>query len=275
MPKMSWDEIRAEAWRLLWGGYWFWKVLAVALIFHMLGQTVGGFLQGGFTAYFFITCQMRLADAMSGGGPESLAGMFSDPAMFVQLAVYGVLTAAVSLVVGSFGEYARRATLLRAAEGRRDGWLEGAFGGLKRPFDTSALNLLQTLLVTLGTLLFVVPGLVAVYRYQMAWYLKCDHPDWSAWKCLGESARMMDGRKAQAFALDCSYWRIFTVMMMPALFGSLVLLFGSLNGFDERIIPAVAAFLIGAVTTGIGCALAGVYLSLGTAILYREMRREG
>lgn len=66
------------------------------------------------------------------------------------------------------------------------------------------LNLLEGLFIMLWGLLFVIPGIVAAYRYRLAMYLLIDHPEKSALQCIRESKEMMKGHKAELFRLDLS-----------------------------------------------------------------------
>jgi len=68
-----------------------------------------------------------------------------------------------------------------------------------------ALNLLEGLFIGLWSLLLIVPGIVAQYRYSMAIYLLCDHPEMSPLACIRESKRLMSGHKAELFVLDLSF----------------------------------------------------------------------
>lgn len=67
-----------------------------------------------------------------------------------------------------------------------------------------AVELLRDLLVGLGTLLLVVPGVVAHYRYSQASFLLIDDPTRSPIQCLRESAMLMAGRKLELLSLDLS-----------------------------------------------------------------------
>lgn len=67
------------------------------------------------------------------------------------------------------------------------------------------LSILQWIFVFLWSLLFVIPGIIASYRYRMAVYLLIDHPEMSPMDCIRESKRMMDGHKTELFVLDLSF----------------------------------------------------------------------
>ena len=65
--------------------------------------------------------------------------------------------------------------------------------------------LLRSLFVALWSLLLIVPGIVAFYSYRLAFFLKADHPEWSAWKVLAESKRMMYRSKLRLAYLDATF----------------------------------------------------------------------
>ena len=67
------------------------------------------------------------------------------------------------------------------------------------------LALLEGLIVGLLSLLLIVPGIIASYRYRMAVYLMIDHPEMGLVECLRESGRMMRGHKMELFMLDLSF----------------------------------------------------------------------
>ena len=88
------------------------------------------------------------------------------------------------------------------------------FGNLLDGFSLAGrlllLALLESLFIFLWSLLFIIPGIIAAYRYRMAIYLLLDHPEMGVTECLGESKRMMAGHKWELFMLDLSFigWQI-------------------------------------------------------------------
>ena len=71
----------------------------------------------------------------------------------------------------------------------------------------------------LWTLLFIIPGIVKSYEYQMIPYLLAEHPDMTKEQAFAESKRMMTGQKWRAFVLDLSFlgWRILSIVTMGIL----------------------------------------------------------
>lgn len=91
------------------------------------------------------------------------------------------------------------------------------FDGFGLFFRVLWLGILEGLLIFLWSLLLVVPGIVAAYRYRQALYLLLDHPEKSAWQCLRESGALMRGHKWELFVLDLSFlgWAMLSAMFAP------------------------------------------------------------
>ena len=77
------------------------------------------------------------------------------------------------------------------------------------------LIILQIVLIFLWSLLLVIPGIIAAYRYNFAVYVMIDHPEMSAMDCLRESKRLTTGYKRQLFLLDLSFIFWFLLTMIP------------------------------------------------------------
>lgn len=94
-----------------------------------------------------------------------------------------------------------------------------AYGNLFDPFALFFriwwLNILISIFVFLWMMLFIIPGIVAAYRYRQAVYILLEHPECSALECIRESKRIMQGHKAELFVLDLSFigWQI--LCMIP------------------------------------------------------------
>lgn len=72
-------------------------------------------------------------------------------------------------------------------------------------FKAMAIVVLQTVFIALWSLLFIIPGIIAAYRYSQSFYIMYDHPEYSAFECLRESSRMMRGHKGMLFLLQLSF----------------------------------------------------------------------
>ena len=74
-------------------------------------------------------------------------------------------------------------------------------------------SLLQTLYIILWTLLFIIPGIIAAYRYSMTFFILAEHPELDAGEAIDRSKELMDGNKWRLFCLGFSFigWRILCV----------------------------------------------------------------
>ena len=68
------------------------------------------------------------------------------------------------------------------------------------------LNIVITVFIALWSMLFVIPGIVAAYRYRFALYNLYENPGIGIMEALDMSKRQTVGYKAQLFLLDLSYY---------------------------------------------------------------------
>ena len=71
--------------------------------------------------------------------------------------------------------------------------------------DLLLLGLVKNVFIMLWSLLFIIPGIVKMYSYSMAYYIKLDHPEYDWKRCIDESQRIMNGYKWKLFCLDLSF----------------------------------------------------------------------
>jgi len=67
------------------------------------------------------------------------------------------------------------------------------------------VELLMFFYVWLWSLLFIVPGIIAAYRYRMSLYIQLDHPEYTASECIDLSKELTAGHKTELFTLDLSF----------------------------------------------------------------------
>ena len=77
-------------------------------------------------------------------------------------------------------------------------------------------NLLVTLYTVLWMLLFIIPGIVAAFRYSMTFYILAENPELSASEAINRSKELMDGNKWRFFCLGASFigWIILTLFTL-------------------------------------------------------------
>lgn len=77
---------------------------------------------------------------------------------------------------------------------------------------SASVGVLRIVIVALGLLLFILPGILAVYSYRMAFMLLADNPDWSPARALRESRQLMNGHRWRLFCLDASFFGWFLLV---------------------------------------------------------------
>ena len=97
-------------------------------------------------------------------------------------------------------------------------------GNIGYAFDNNYKNITKTmffrdLFTVLWTLLFIIPGIVKSYEYQMIPYLLADNPQMTKEQAFEESKHMMQGQKWKAFVLDLSFigWNILSALTLGIL----------------------------------------------------------
>ncbi|MBQ0037541.1 MAG: DUF975 family protein [Clostridiales bacterium] len=81
------------------------------------------------------------------------------------------------------------------------------------------LNLLMTIFIALWSMLFVIPGIIASYRYRFAVYNLCENPELGVMEALSMSKAQTAGYKGQLFVLDLSFigWLLLSSLTMGIL----------------------------------------------------------
>lgn len=84
------------------------------------------------------------------------------------------------------------------------------FEGLAFAGKLILLNLVTELFITLWTFLFVIPGIIATYRYRFALYNLCENPSIGVMEAINMSKVQTSGYKWSLFVLDLSFlgWEI-------------------------------------------------------------------
>lgn len=109
-------------------------------------------------------------------------------------------------------------------------WHKGSFGnlldGLPILLRVTWYQIVTTVYIALWSMLFIIPGIIASYRYRQGLYILLDHPEMSVGECIRASKHMMQGRKMELFWIDMSFlgWTLgesFGLMALTAAFGGM------------------------------------------------------
>jgi len=156
----------------------------------------------GFTAlYLILTSVLSLADSFAGGMESGLLGTFVT-----------VLTGLLGMILGAgFALYC-----MAVRRGERAEYLT-LFDGFSFVGKIIGLNIILNLFVALWSFLFVVPGIIAAYRYRFALYNLYENPGIGVMEALDMSKRQTCGYKGQLFILDWSYFGWGLLASLPLL----------------------------------------------------------
>lgn len=148
----------------------------------------------------------KQARQMLGGGIFQQQWLFALIVSLIAGAILGVSSVVVLIVCGiiMLGEakYYLQCSRQEIAVDK----IEVLFDGIKDEIGQNILlGVLVSVYVFLWSLLLVIPGIIKSYAYSMAFYLKVDHPEYTAKQAIKESEQLMYGHKMQLFLLDLSF----------------------------------------------------------------------
>lgn len=103
---------------------------------------------------------------------------------------------------------------------------ESLFDGFTFAGKVIALYIVEGFFVALWSMLFVIPGIIAVYRYSFAIWNLCQNPELGVMEALNRSKRQTVGYKGQLFRLQLSFF-------------GWILLFGVVLGVYEALVIAL------------------------------------
>ncbi|MBP5706981.1 MAG: DUF975 family protein, partial [Spirochaetales bacterium] len=96
-----------------------------------------------------------------------------------------------------------------------------AFKGFSQFVSAFIAGFVGSLFVMLWSCLFIIPGIIAAFRYSMAFYILADNPEMSGMDALKASKEMMKGHKMEFFMLQLSFIGWF--FLAPFTFGILLI----------------------------------------------------
>ena len=123
-----------------------------------------------------------------------------------------ILTSLLSVLLGAgFAMYC-----MAIRRGERAEYLT-LFDGFSFAGKLIALTIVAYAFIWLWSMLFIIPGIVAAYRYRFAAYNLYENPGISVMEALEMSKRQTMGYKGQIFALDLSYIGWTLLASLPAM----------------------------------------------------------
>lgn len=95
--------------------------------------------------------------------------------------------------------------------------------GFEHFWKSFCLMFVMNLFILFWTMLFLIPGFIAYYRYRLAFYLLAEHPEMGILQILSESKRLMRFNKWYLFQLDVSFLGWILLSILTAGLGAILL----------------------------------------------------
>ena len=139
--------------------------------------------------------------------------LYNTP-LFRALIVLSSLITLVGFIIGGPIKVGYARFRLKVADGRRPLKFKELFSGFDVFGEAFLLNLRIALRIIGWSLLFVIPGIIAAYRYAQAFNIMAEHPELTSGACIERSKAMMNGNKWRLFCLQFSYigWAFLTAL---------------------------------------------------------------
>lgn len=128
------------------------------------------------------------------------------------------------------------------------------FEGFSQFGKAFMLMLIMGIKIFLWSLLLVVPGIIAVFRYSQAYYVMVDHPEYTANQCIEASKILMMGNKGRYFYLQLTFIGWYILASIP----------GAI--FDTMASGIVAVIV--ALITSIPVFFVDAYLNVANTVFY-------
>ena len=88
---------------------------------------------------------------------------------------------------------------------KQDTEVKDIFNGFLFLAKIILILIITSVLIFLWSLLLIIPGIVAIYKYKLAYYILLDDPKKTALQCITESKQMMSGHKLDLFLIELSF----------------------------------------------------------------------
>jgi uncharacterized membrane protein len=260
-------EIRRESWGRIKQGKWILRFFVVAVIFGGISEVVNRLMLRLYVDCGIQTWSTYLNSKIAAASQDLLYTMPSS-SMALQMHIASLFSFFIAAIFSGITYVALASVNLKAARNVDEKWFSDAFSNFARPFGLAWLFILVTVKILMWSLLFIVPGIVAAYRYSQVWNLKADNPEWSASKCIDESSRIMKGLKMQRFRLDISFLFWWVILLMFILTGLTGVFEGSSYMANMEICPKVVYSLL-LLIGFIGIVLFSSWMLVARAVFYR------
>jgi len=144
------------------------------------------------------------------------------------------------------------------------------FSGFSNYGRALALFLLMTLFTVLWTLLFIIPGIIAVYRYKLAFYILAENPDIGPFEAIRLSKELMRGNKWKLFCLNISFigWYIVAIIANMIISVPLAMPFALTTSRD--VVTSLLYWTLTSIVSAVTMGLLQMYAGTSEAAFYER-----
>lgn len=135
-----------------------------------------------------------------------------NSSVFSGLTIFGNIW---SLFLGGVFTIGMKIFLINFTTGRSQAGIGNLFEGFNVYLKTLGLSILMGLIIFIGCILLVVPGIIFALMYSQSFYIMADDSSKSITDCMAESREMMVGHKAELFVLYLSFIGWFILGSIP------------------------------------------------------------
>ena len=205
-------DFRAAARKAL-QGFWLMAIVVtfVAALLGGVGQSFNVRVEVPSPVEFNQEIDTTELDSIPGADESLLVGFIhfvneisEQYPFFKPLLAFLSILAAIQLIIGGPVMLGYNRFKLYRLDGE-EAKFSDLFSCFDRFLDGLWMRIRTILQVFLWSLLFVIPGIVASYRYAMVPYLMADHPDMTVAQAFDRSKAMMNGHKGELFLLHLSF----------------------------------------------------------------------
>lgn len=223
----------------------FWAVLLVTLVASLLGGGVANF-NAGVRVNFNFTTEVRTEyESLQ----AMLASLFSDSRLMALAGFLGCYSVAVFLIGGAVSVGLCRYNLLLL--GRQERSLRTLWTGFSSFGKALGVVFLSYLYTCFWMVLFIIPGIIASYRYSMALFVLAEDPSIGINEAITVSKQMMKGNKWRLFCLGFSFIGWSMLASLPAAAVSFAHTLHEITGYGQSVFSLPSTEWIGLFVLGI------------------------
>lgn len=145
---------------------------------------------------FFLDIWEGLLD--TGGG-------YGEPDQLIAFTVSSIIFFIINIIISTIIQFGYYSYCLKVANRDHTMSYGDLFSSVKYLLKALGLVFMMALFTLLWTLLFIIPGIIAAYRYSQAVFVMVENPHKGVMQCIRESKEMMVGHKWEYFVLELSF----------------------------------------------------------------------